>query len=201
MRRQRVKFPWNLFWENKTYIKLKRSITKWLPLKVIMSARSRWSYEKKWIHILQQVKSLPFHIPETWKRTPFGRLPVSAIIGSTLLYYIHTEKCSPKSYVVHFRTQISSSQSEERTMFFHVWEKWYVQSEATEVCEFRAEIPACYCSLQRIHSHTFNEKSLLKEYFSLIKWKTFRKWSRIVSFVSLSIKKTVDSRRNNSGKG
>ena len=34
-------------------------------------------------------------------------------------YYIHTEKYSPKSYVVNFRTQISSSQSEERTIFFH----------------------------------------------------------------------------------
>ena len=34
-------------------------------------------------------------------------------------------------------------------MFFHVWEKRYVQSEATEVCEFRAKIPAFYCSLQR----------------------------------------------------
>ena len=32
------------------------------------------------------------------------------------------------------------------------------------------------------------------------KRKTFRKWSGIVSFVSLSIKKTVESRRNNSGK-
>ena len=34
------------------------------------------------------------------------------------VYYIHTEKYSPKSYVVNFRTQISSSQSEERTMVF-----------------------------------------------------------------------------------
>ena len=34
------------------------------------------------------------------------------------IYYIHTEKYSPKSYVVNFRTQISSSQSEERTMVF-----------------------------------------------------------------------------------
>ena len=75
-----------------------------------------------------------------------------------MIYYIHTEKYSPKSYVVNFRTQISSSQSEERTMvftrekwyvqsesrkmFFHVLENWYVQSEATEVCEFRAKIPA-----------------------------------------------------------
>ena len=35
-------------------------------------------------------------------------------------YYIHTEKYSPKSFIVNFRTQISSSQSESRTMFFHV---------------------------------------------------------------------------------
>ena len=33
-------------------------------------------------------------------------------------------------------------------MFFHVWEKWYVQSEATEVCEVRAKIPAFYRRLQ-----------------------------------------------------
>ena len=35
-----------------------------------------------------------------------------------ILYYIHTEKYSPKSYVVNFCTQISPSQSEERTMVF-----------------------------------------------------------------------------------
>ena len=39
-------------------------------------------------------------------------------------YYIHTEKYSPKSYVVNFRTQISSSQSEERTMVFTREKKW-----------------------------------------------------------------------------
>ena len=33
-------------------------------------------------------------------------------------YYIHIEKYSPKGYVENFRTQISSSQSEERTMVF-----------------------------------------------------------------------------------
>ena len=32
--------------------------------------------------------------------------------------YIHTEKYSPKSYVVNFHTQMSSSQTEERTMVF-----------------------------------------------------------------------------------
>ena len=50
----------------------------------------------------------------------------------------------------------------------------------------------------RTHS---TRKVLLKEFFSLKKWKTFWKWSGIVSFVSLSIKKTVESRRNNSRKG
>ena len=81
-----------------------------------------------------------------------------------LIYYIHTEKYSPKSYVVNFRTQISSSQSESRTMFFHVWEKWYVQSEATEVCEFRAKIPAFYCSLRRRFAHIQRGKFYSKSF-------------------------------------
>ena len=81
----KVEFPWDLYSENKTY-KLKRSITKWLRLKVIISARSRWSYEKRglwtvyqcyncFIYFSQQVKSLPFHIPEAWKRYPFRAEP------------------------------------------------------------------------------------------------------------------------------
>jgi len=69
------------------------------------------------------------------------------------------------------------------------------------VCEFRAKIPRLLLQLAaplRTHS---TRKVLLKEFFLLKKWKTFRKWSGIVSFfVSLSIKKTVESRRNNSGK-
>ena len=97
-----------------------------------------------------------------------------------MIYYIHTEKYSAKSYVVNFRTQISSSQSEERTMvftrekwyvqsesrkmFFHVLEKWYVQSEATEVCEFRVKIPAFYCSLQRRFAHIQREKFYSKSF-------------------------------------
>ena len=39
-------------------------------------------------------------------------------LGHVMFYYIHTKKCSPKSYVVNFRTQISSSQSEEQTTWF-----------------------------------------------------------------------------------
>ena len=34
------------------------------------------------------------------------------------IYHIHTEKYSQKSYLVNFHTEMSSSQSEERTMFF-----------------------------------------------------------------------------------
>ena len=48
------------------------------------------------------------------KYTPYEK----QMKGSKHFYYIHTEKYSPKSYVVNFRTQISSSQSEERTMVF-----------------------------------------------------------------------------------
>ena len=129
--------------------------------------------------------------------------------------------------------------------FFHVWEKWYVQSEVTwdqaqferfsyilsngyrwnspcppefnfhsetkiepdlrlnqkpQRCvsfapKFPPFITACSAA-----SHTFNEKTFPQIDFLTKKWKTFRKWSGIVSFVSLSIKKTVESRRNNSGK-
>ena len=50
-------------------------------------------------------------------------------------------------------------------------------------------------------SHTFNEKSFTQRVFLAKKVKNIWKWSGIVSFVSLSIKKTAESRRNNSGKG
>ena len=82
-----------------------------------------------------------------------------------LLCTVHTEKYSPKSYVINLHMQMSSSQSgeqrwfshmkkkryvqwESQRCFFHLWEKWYVQSEATEVCEFSAKIPAFYRRLQ-----------------------------------------------------
>ena len=72
-------------------------------------------------------------------------------------------------------------------MFFHVWEKWYVQSEATEVCEFRAKIPAFYCSLQRrfpAASHTFNEKSFTQRVFLAQKVKNISEmeWNSFVCF-------------------
>ena len=52
---------------------------------------------------------------------PWGSSPKYLIHSSfydIYNYYIHTEKYSPKSYFVNFRTQISSSQSEERAMVF-----------------------------------------------------------------------------------
>ena len=51
-------------------------------------------------------------------------------------------------------------------MFFHVWEKWYVQSEATEVREFRAKIPAFYCSLQRRFVHIQREKFIQRVFLA-----------------------------------
>ena len=53
-------------------------------------------------------------------------------------YYIHTEKYSPKSYVVNFRTQISYSQSEERTMVF-TREKIDTSNQNRERCFFTCE--------------------------------------------------------------
>ena len=49
-----------------------------------------------------------------------------------------------------------------------MWEKWYVQSEATQVYEFPAKISPFYCSLQRRFTkrvHTFNEKSFTQRVF------------------------------------
>ena len=47
------------------------------------------------------------------------RFPLKARYWSrNVFYYIHTKKYSPKSCVVNFDTQISSSQSEEWTMVF-----------------------------------------------------------------------------------
>ena len=54
---------------------------------------------------------------------------------------------------------------------------------------------------KRRFAHIRGEKFFSKNFFSLKKWKTFQKLGGIVSFVSLPIKKTVESRRNNSGRG
>ena len=74
-------------------------------------------------------------------------------------------------------------QSESRTMFFHVWEKWYVQSEATEVREFRAKIPAFIAACSAA-SHTFNEKSFTQRIFLAEKVKNISEmeWNSFVCF-------------------
>ena len=83
--------------------------------------------------------------------------------GLGIIYYIHTEKYSPKSYVVNFRTQISSSQSEERTMVV-TREKNDTSNQKPKRCEFRAKIPAFYCSLQRRFAHIQREKFYSKSF-------------------------------------
>ena len=106
--------------------------------------------------------------------SPF-RITRTSLLGLVKsIYYIHTEKYSPKSYVVNFRTQISSSQSEERTMVF-TREKNDTSNQNSERCFFTCEkndtsnqrpqrcvsfapkfppfIAAC-----RAASYTFNEK-------------------------------------------
>ena len=117
----------------------------------------------------------------------------------------HTEKYSAKSFVANFHTQMSSSHSEERTMIFTSEKKWYVQSEATaEVREFRAKIPAfnrrLQCPLQRRFADIQRGKFFSKIFSGKKKWNTSRKleWN---SFVCLSMKKNVESRQNNSGRG
>ena len=60
----------------------------------------------------------------------------------TGIYYIHTEKYSPRSYVVNLRTQISSSQSEERTMVF-TREKNDTSNQNHERCFFTCEKNDC----------------------------------------------------------
>ena len=112
----------------------------------------------------------------------FGsNLTSTALAKNMMIYYIHTEKYSPKSYVVNFRTQISSSQSEERTMVF-TREKNDTCNQNCERCFFTCEkndtsnqkpqkcvsfapkfppfIAACSAA-----SHTFNEKSFTQRVF------------------------------------
>ena len=128
-------------------------------------------------------------------------------------YYIHTEKYSPKSYVVNFRTQISSSQSEERTMVF-TREKNDTSNQNRERCFFTCEkndtsnqkpqrcasfapkfppfIAVCSAA-----SHAFNEKSVTQRKKS--KNISEMEWN---SFVCFTVdKETVESWGNNRGKG
>ena len=118
----------------------------------------------------------------------------------TGIYYIHTEKYSPRSYVVNLRTQISSSQSEERTMVF-TREKNDTSNQNREQCFFKCEendmsnqkpqrcvsfvpkflpfIAACSAA-----SHTFNEKSFTQTVFLAKKVKNIAEmeWNSFICF-------------------
>ena len=170
-----------------------------------------------WIHILLRYLSHEFSVLLSITLSGLSLINWTPAVR-ICIYYIHTEKYSPKSYVVNFRTQISFSQSEERTMVFTREKKMIrpiriandVFSRVTKMIRPIRSHRGVWVSRQNsrlllqlaapLRTHSMR-KVLLKEFFSLKKWKTFRKWSGIVSFVSLSIKKTVESRRNNSGKG
>ena len=74
------------------------------------------------------------------------------------------------------------------------------------MCEFRAKIPSaafniCACSLQRHFADIQGEKFFSKCFPGKQCEKHVRNWSGIVSFVLLSMKKTVESWHNNSGRG
>ena len=80
--------------------------------------------------------------------------------------------------------------------------KNYTSNQKRKRCEFRAKIPAFYRRLQlaaplRRHS----TRKVFSKCFSHKKCeKHLGNWSGIVSFVLLSMKKTVESRQNNSGR-
>ena len=110
------------------------------------------------------------------------------------IYYIHTEKYSPKSGVVNLDTQMSSSQSEEWTMVF-TCEKNDTSNQNRERClkmirPIRSHRGVWvsrqnYCLFlqlaERRFAHIRRERFFSKSLFSLKKWKTFQNWSGIVS--------------------
>ena len=137
------------------------------------------------------------------------RLDTTAILSSIMysfFYYIHNEKYSPKSYVVNFHSQMSSSQSESEQWFSHVKKMIRpirIASDVFFTCEknhtsnqkpqrsvsfapkFLPFIGAC--SLQRPFADIQREKFFSK-YFSRKSEKLLANWSGIVSFVLLSMK-------------
>ena len=114
-----------------------------------------------------------------------------------ILYYIHTEKYSPKSYVVNFRTQISSSQSEERTMVFTREKNDTSNQKPQRFVSFAPKFPPFIAACSAT-SHRFNEKSFTQRVSLAKKVKNISEmeWNSFVCFTV--IKKTVESRRNNS---
>ena len=76
----------------------------------------------------------------------------------------------------------TSNQNRERC-FLRWGKKCYVQSEATEVCEFRAKISAFSCTLQQRFPQIYREKFFSKSFFLSKSEKKFGNWCGIVSFV------------------
>ena len=104
-----------------------------------------------------------------------------------------------KLWFSHVKKNDTSNQNRERCFFTcekNDTSNQKPQRRVSFASKFSPFIVACSAA-----SHTFKEKSFTRRVFLAKKWKTFRKWSGIVPFVSLSIKKTVESRRNKSGKG
>ena len=100
------------------------------------------------------------------------RFPLKARYWScNVFYYIHTKKYSPKSCVVNFDTQISSSQSEEWTMVFTRGKNDTSNQKPQRCVTFAPKFPpflaACWTPL-RTHSR---RKVFLKEFFLVKKVK------------------------------
>ena len=136
-------------------------------------------------------------------------------MNSIFFYYIHSEKYSPKSCVV--RKWVLANQRSElwfshvkkmirpiriaNDVFSHVRKMIRPIRSHKGVWVSRQNSRLLLQLAERRFTHIPGEKFSSKGFFSLKKWKTFQKWSGILSFVSLSIKKTAESRRNNSGRG
>ena len=129
------------------------------------------------------------------RRPPIKTSEISGI----LLYYIHTEKYSPKSYVVNFRTQLVLANQRSERWFSHVKRMIPPIRIANDVFsrvrkmirpirshrgagfapKFSPFIAACSAA-----SHTFNEKSFTRRVFVAKKVKniTVMEWNRFMCF-------------------
>ena len=107
-------------------------------------------------------------------------------------YYMHTEIYSVKSYVVNFHTQMSSSQIRIANDFFSCARKM-VRSIKSHMAVWVSR-----------HNTAFRRRTLQLVTPLLPRAKVKKhpaKWSGIVAYISLSVKKIVGSRQNNSRRG
>ena len=127
-----------------------------------------------------------------------------------MIYYIHTEKYSPKSCVVNFDTQMSSSQSEEWTMVFtrekndtsnqnrercfFTWAKNNTSNQKPHRCvsfapKFPLFLAACWAPLRR-HSR---RKVSLKQFFLVKKVKNISEmeWIKVNHTIPKKTKRQV----------